>query len=158
MKVLLINFLRFIGLIYFPKCTLIVIYSKISYIAFNVLFSTRPIMKCLNSKICAVIYTSSQLTAQSTYQRLQIYLSPQYTEKLATYTVKSGTSRSISISVSNFWPYQIISKGGSFTPTNHGRLPETVICFSFGVRCICASLKILWKSFIKYQPILNPRL
>ena len=123
MKVLLINFLRFIGLIYFQKCTLIVIYSKIYYIAFNVLFSTRPIMKCLNSKICAVIYTSSQLTTHSTYQRLQIYLSPQYNEKLATYTVKSDTSSVI------FCPYQIISKGGSFTPTNHGRLPETVICF-----------------------------
>ena len=140
---LLINFLRFIGLIYFQKCTLIVIHSKICYIAFNVLFSTRPIMKCLNSKICAVIYTSSQLTAHSTYQRLQIYLSPQYAEKLATYTVKSGTSRFISISVSNFCPDQIISKGGSFTPTNHGRLPEPVICFSLGVRCICASLKTL---------------
>lgn len=140
---LLINFLRFIGLIYFQKCTLIVIYSKIYYIAFNVLFSTRPIMKCINSKICAVIYTSSQLTTHSTYQRLQIYLSPQYNEKLATCTVKSGTSRFISISVSNFCPYQIISKGGSFTPTNHGRLPEPVICFSLGVRCICASLKTL---------------
>lgn len=140
---LLINFLRFIGLIYFQKCTLIVIYSKICYIAFNVLFSMRPIMKCLNSKICAVIYTSSQLTTHSTYQRLQIYLSPQYNEKLATCTVKSGTSRFISISVSNFCPYQIISKGGSFTPTNHGRLPEPVICFSLGVRCICASLKTL---------------
>lgn len=137
MKVLLINFLRFIGLIYFQKCTLIVIYSKIYYIAFNVLFSTRPIMKCLNSKICAVIYTSSQLTTHSTYQRLQIYLSPQYNEKLATYTVKSDTSSVI------FCPYQIISKGGSFTPTNHGRLPEPVICFSLGVRCICASLKTL---------------
>ena len=137
MKVLLINFLRFIGLIYFQKCTLIVIYSKICYIAFNVLFSTRPIMKCLNSKICAVIYTSSQLTTHSTYQRLQIYLSPQYNEKLATYTVKSDTSSVI------FCPYQIISKGGSFTPTNHGRLPEPVICFSLGVRCICASLKTL---------------
>lgn len=137
MKVLLINFLRFIGLIYFQKCTLIVIYSKIYYIAFNVLFSTRPIMKCINSKICAVIYTSSQLTTHSTYQRLQIYLSPQYNEKLATYTVKSDTSSVI------FCPYQIISKGGSFTPTNHGRLPERVICFSLGVRCICASLKTL---------------
>lgn len=137
MKVLLINFLRFIGLIYFQKCTLIVIYSKIYYIAFNVLFSTRPIMKCINSKICAVIYTSSQLTTHSTYQRLQIYLSPQYNEKLATYTVKSDTSSVI------FCPYQIISKGGSFTPTNHGRLPEPVICFSLGVRCICASLKTL---------------
>ena len=134
---LLINFLRFIGLIYFQKCTLIVIHSKICYIAFNVLFSTRPIMKCLNSKICAVIYTSSQLTTHSTYQRLQIYLSPQYNEKLATYTVKSDTSSVI------FCPYQIISKGGSFTPTNHGRLPEPVICFSLGVRCICASLKTL---------------
>lgn len=134
---LLINFLRFIGLIYFQKCTLIVIYSKIYYIAFNVLFSTRPIMKCINSKICAVIYTSSQLTTHSTYQRLQIYLSPQYNEKLATYTVKSDTSSVI------FCPYQIISKGGSFTPTNHGRLPEPVICFSLGVRCICASLKTL---------------
>ena len=137
MKVLLINFLRFIGLIYFQKCTLIVIYSKIYYIAFNVLFSTRPIMKCINSKICAVIYTSSQLTTHSTYQRLQIYLSPQYNEKLATYTVKSDTSSVI------FCPYQIISNGGSFTPTNHGRLPEPVICFSLGVRCICASLKTL---------------
>ena len=137
MKVLLINFLRFIGLIYFQKCTLIVIYSKIYYIAFNVLFSTRPIMKCINSKICAVIYTSSQLTTHSTYQRLQIYLSPQYNEKLATYTVKSDTSSVI------FCPYQIISKGGSFTPTNHGRLPEPVICFSLGVRCICVSLKTL---------------
>ena len=136
MNVFLTNFWEFTGLRYFTKCTLIVIKSiaKISFIDSYLLFRARTTAKLISSKICVVIYnsfTNIVLVPISVFKLTCLLNIPR---NLATFFVTSGNFRCFSVSVSNFYHYQIIFKVASFTPSNHGRLlPQ--IRFMFLIRC-----------------------
>ena len=81
------------------------------------------------------------------------------------FTFTLGTFRFLCVSVSIYCPCQIIFKGVSFMPTNHGRLlPKNIFCSLFGVRSICTLFQNFLKipqqwmiCQIKYQPIFNPK-
>ena len=83
---------------------------------------------------------------------------------LETFTFTSSAFRFVSISVTNFCPYQLIITGASLTLTNHGRFILKKCCV-FLIRCK-KYLRVIELPenplatddtlYIKYQLILNP--
>ena len=120
----MINIWGFNRLRYFSKCTLIVIKSiaKISYITFYVLFRTRTSVKFIKSKTCAVIYNSLSNILRIPISVFKLTCLLNILTKLATFTIRFNTFRFFGVFIIGFWSKQIILKGASFTPTNHGRL------------------------------------
>ena len=147
MKVVLIIFSGFTRLRHFATCTLTAIKSiaKISYITSYLLFRTSATLKFINSKISVAIYNSFThivLIPISVFKHTCLL---NILANLATFSTTSGTFRFFSVFVNSFFSYEIVLKGASFNPTNHGGLLSKN-SFVFLIRNICASFKTFWKS------------